>query len=144
MNAAAVGPSSATRVPTGTLRAPPVLQPPATTPPPSGSKRIMFEVCAPSRRPSSSVTTANTRAGSASRATTVATRRSAACSAASVRSSSSLRCRSVTSRRKPVKSGGPGRSGRLIAISTGNSLPSERMAGSSTGCPTMLPCPVAT
>ena len=35
-------------------------------PSPSGSKRTMFAVCAPSRRPSSSVTTSNTRAWSAS------------------------------------------------------------------------------
>ena len=40
-----------------------------------------------------------------------------------------------------MKSGGPGSCGRLIAISTGNSLPSLRMAGSSTGCPTIRPSP---
>src|SRR4051794_32823062 len=43
----------------------------------------MFAVCAPSRRPTSSVTDGNTRAGSPALATSVATRRSAACSASS-------------------------------------------------------------
>ena len=43
-----------------------------------------------------------------------------------------------------MNSGGPGICGRAIAISTGNSLPSLRIAGSSTGCPTMCASPVAT
>ena len=131
-------------VPTGTLRVVPMLHAAHTTASPSGSKRTMFAVSAPSRRPSSSVTTANTRVWSASLATTVATRRSAACSAASVRSACSSRRRSVTSRRKPVKIGRPGSFGRVTAISTGNSLPSARIAGSSTGWPTIWPAPVAT
>jgi hypothetical protein len=43
-----------------------------------------------------------------------------------------------------VNSGGPSTSGRVIAISTGNSDPSERIAGSSTGWPTMWLWPVST
>src|SRR5215217_3924033 len=45
----------------------------------------MFAVCAPSSRPTSSVTLGNTRVGSPALATSVATRRSAACSSSSVR-----------------------------------------------------------
>ena len=104
----------------------------------------MLHVAGASRWPTSSVTTANTRSWSASAATTVATRRSAACCSTSARSSCSSRLRSVTSRRKPVNSGGPLSCGRVIAISTGNSLPSARIAGSSTGCPTIRDWPVVT
>ena len=126
-------------MPTGTLRTSPRLHPPVTTAVPSGSKRTMFDVLAPSRRPTSSVTAAETCSWSASLATVVATRRSAACSSTSDRSACSSRLRWVTSRRYPVKIGGPASRGRVIAISTGNSLPSARIAGSSTGCPTNLP-----
>src|ERR671915_40623 len=101
ISVATVGLSSGECVPTGTARTPPVLQAPVTMPEPSGSKRSMFAVLAPSSCPTSWVTTENTLRGSASLATTVATRRSAACSSASARSSSSSRLRSVTSRRKP-------------------------------------------
>ena len=104
----------------------------------------MLHVAASSSRPTSSVTTANTRSCSASLATSVATRRSAACCSASERSACSSRLRRVTSRRNPVNSGGPATRGRVIAISTGNSLPSARIAGSSTGCPTIRPWPVVT
>ena len=54
---------------------------------PSGSYRIMPAWSAPSSRPTSSVTAANTSSGGAARATSVATRRSAACSSAKPRSS---------------------------------------------------------
>ena len=144
IRAAAVGLSSESLVPVGTAWVPGAFQAPSTVAVPSSSKRTMFEVAAFSSRATSSVATAKTRCGSCSPATTTATRRSAACSAARSRSSCSSRRRCVMSRMWPVNSGGPLSWGRVIPISAGNSLPSARMAGSSSGWSTIRPRPVRT
>ena len=66
-------------LPTGTCAAP--SDHPATMTASSGfATRIRFVVCAPSSRPASSVTAANTADVDGCRATSVATRRIAACS----------------------------------------------------------------
>ena len=92
-------PSIATVSPTGMFLTGDWLHPPTTVAVPSGLKRTMFELWAPSSRATSSVTTLNTRRGSVDAATAVATRRSAACSSISRRSSRSRVRASVTSRR---------------------------------------------
>ena len=81
--------------------------------------------------------------GSTTRMPSVVDSRVAESSDSVPRRSSSTRRRSVMSRTKPVKAGGSLPGTRLIASSTGNSVPSARIAVISTRRPSIVVAPVA-